>query len=267
MASSSAQHTRRKYYQSEFFCKQVVPFLLGGYLMSHPTYTELSFKLPKARQPMRHMTLSNIEAVFKLYDPGDIERLDVGGASQVHQARFTPSPAMLADDGCQITFDRDFIMDVDFEAKDRPPGCPCGESKRSCDTCFTGVILPRALALKKLLEDKGLVYEEDFFLFFSGGRGFHLWITHRYVKAYTPEEREAFLKKLEKEGGFKIREADRNVTRGEKSLIRLPFSLHNVTLLPCVPLLMVSSLDELRDFPQRLKDLEAMKRFLAQRGG
>ena len=244
--------TRRWYYKEVFFQRDMLDFIIrrlcGCNDSRDGVLTELSFKVlsPQKNSPYRSFTpvttfsstverfhslesLGNLPCFIK--DLGNLEKLDVGGRSSAGGS-VIPERVLLRE--CEdAAHSRPFICDYDVDRKLRP--CPCSDEKKVCEYCYERCLLPPARKVREVLEGTySLVNEKDFFFWFSGGRGWHLWIMDRFVRLFGAGMRGHLLSVISRDSGVTFSDVDPTIQMNH--LIRMPFSLHDVSGIPVLPL-------------------------------
>jgi len=285
---------REVYYDSIFFTDEVLDFLISTFFschdnqyglitelsFSHTTTTTLADKTEQAaanklqyysqhhqQQKVfreRNYSLESLPMIKNIVKLSNLAQLDVSG-TRVCGGEICASQTVYRN-GENASFDRPFVIDYDLVKEIRMSYCDCGDEKTVCTLCYKRFILSSARKAKDLLvESWGLKFEKDFFIFFSGGRGWHLWIFSPFMRCMAPDRRMIFLESIR---SSIFPNATRNtfdspVTKDLSHLIRMPLSLHTETCIPVLPLfssiVKTSCVEDLLRWRDSISEIETLK--------
>jgi len=119
---------------------------------------------------------------------------------------------------------RELVFDVDASdyQQERSQICEC-DDRSCCSACWTQVMAPELEKLVASLCNLGFARQTQIHAWFSGSRGFHVWLSGNGSHLLSRNTRSYIAKAV---AGVKI---DQSVTVQPHHMIRMPLSMHQLT--------------------------------------
>jgi hypothetical protein len=161
--------------------------------------------VPELRLPLRFKNVDDFSTMLKSKAP--------------HSIHFGPIDGIYAP----------LVFDVDLDHRKVVRTCACEGKKKVCDQCWPQFMRPKLVPLLAFLRR----HFECVVGFYSGGRGFHLWVLDERVWRWNRRVREVFVSKLPPGS-----EIDIDVTLNYTShLLKIPLGMHNDTGVISMPIM------------------------------